>query len=233
MLVRDESTAAEVVQDCFLTLIGRQPPRERDAALRRTLVRVAYAFLRPRAGHGVRWGIPHRTPGQSAARPQRPAKAPSHMTCPVNVSLSGGYPDGRTRRRGQEPAEPPQVRGISVGFRQYYRDPFIGVPGPLGLLQRPPGTGDRRQHPPLPPGRLDPLADGHPPIAPAAFRKVDAVAVLTARSLPAPRHGSRRPAAVHTTGQILRWIRYLAKRSVSWPEVSHAMPFLASIARSG
>ena len=34
------------------------------------------------------------------------------MTCPVNVSLSGGYPDGRTRRRGQEPAEPPQVRGI-------------------------------------------------------------------------------------------------------------------------
>jgi hypothetical protein len=38
------------------------------------------------------------------------------MTCPVNVSLSGGYPDGRTRRRGQEPAEPPHVRGISVGF---------------------------------------------------------------------------------------------------------------------
>jgi len=38
------------------------------------------------------------------------------MTCPVNVSLNGGYPDVRTRRRGQEPAEPPQVRGISVGF---------------------------------------------------------------------------------------------------------------------
>jgi hypothetical protein len=49
------------------------------------------------------------------------------MTCPVNVSLSGGYPDGRTRRRGQEPAEPPQVRGIFVGFfRQYYRDPRWG-----------------------------------------------------------------------------------------------------------
>jgi len=38
------------------------------------------------------------------------------------MTLSGerlterGYPDGRTRRRGQEPAEPPQVRGISVGF---------------------------------------------------------------------------------------------------------------------
>src|SRR6266704_4141340 len=43
-------------------------------------------------------------------------RAPSHMTCPVNVSLGGGYPGGRTRRRGQEPAEPPQVRGISVGF---------------------------------------------------------------------------------------------------------------------
>ena len=66
------------------------------------------------AVHGVRKGIPNRTSGQSAARPQRPAKAPSHMTCPVNVSPSGGYPDGRTRRRGQEPAEPPQVRGISV-----------------------------------------------------------------------------------------------------------------------
>jgi hypothetical protein len=31
------------------------------------------------------------------------------MTCPVNVSPSGGYPDGRTRRRGQDPAEPLQV----------------------------------------------------------------------------------------------------------------------------
>jgi len=54
MLVRDESTAEEVVRDCFLTLIGRQPPRERDVALRHTPVRVADAFLHPRAGHGVR-----------------------------------------------------------------------------------------------------------------------------------------------------------------------------------
>ncbi len=65
---------------------------------------------------GVRKTRPNRTPGQLAARPQRLAKAPSHMICPVNVSLSGGYPDGRTRCRGQEPAEPPQVRGVSVGF---------------------------------------------------------------------------------------------------------------------
>ena len=42
------------------------------------------------AVHGVRKGIPHRTSGQSAARPQRPAKAPSHMTCPVNVSAERG-----------------------------------------------------------------------------------------------------------------------------------------------
>jgi hypothetical protein len=56
----------------------------------------------------VRMGIPNRTSEQSAARPQRAAEATSHMTCPVNVSPSGGYPDGRTRRRGQEPAEPPQ-----------------------------------------------------------------------------------------------------------------------------
>lgn len=36
-------------------------------------------------GRGVRERIPNRTSGQSAAGPQRPAKAPSHMTCPVNV----------------------------------------------------------------------------------------------------------------------------------------------------
>src|SRR5512135_3444399 len=47
------------------------------------------------------------------------------MTCPVNVSLSGGYPDGRTRRRGQEPTEPPQVRGISVGFPPVLPGPFV------------------------------------------------------------------------------------------------------------
>ncbi len=56
-----------------------------------------------------------------------------------------------------------------------------------GLLQPPPGTGDPRQHPPLPPGRRDPLTDRHSASVPAAFRKLDAVAVLTARLLPAPR----------------------------------------------
>ena len=51
---------------------------------------------------------------------------------------------------------------------------------------RHPARQTRRQHPPLPPGRLNPLADPHPPIVPAAFRKLDAVAVLTGPSLPVP-----------------------------------------------
>ena len=50
------------------------------------------------------------------------------MTCPVKVSLSGGYPDGRTRRRGQEPAR------ASAG-RRYIRWFFPPVlPGPLGRM---------------------------------------------------------------------------------------------------
>ena len=57
---------------------------------------------------------------------------------------------------------------------------------PFGLLQPPPGPGDSRQDSPLPSARLDPLADRHPPIVPAAFRKLDAVAVLTGPLLPAP-----------------------------------------------
>jgi len=40
----------------------------------------------------------------------------------------------------------------------------------------------------LAPTRLDPLADRHPPILPAAFRKLDAVAVLAGPLLPAPLH---------------------------------------------
>jgi hypothetical protein len=58
-----------------------------------------------------------------------------------------------------------------------------------GLVQPPRGTGDTGQDSPLPPGRLDPLADRHPPIVPTAFRKLDAVAVLTGPLLPAPLEG--------------------------------------------
>jgi hypothetical protein len=47
------------------------------------------------------------------------------MTCPVNVSLSGGYPDGRTRCRGQEPRRASEgQRYIRWFFRQYYQDPW-------------------------------------------------------------------------------------------------------------
>src|SRR5207244_2341488 len=59
-------------------------------------------------------------------------------------------------------------------------------PFPFGLLQPPRGTGDPGQDSPLPLGCLDLLADRHPPILPAAFRKLDAVAVLTGPLLPAP-----------------------------------------------
>ena len=60
------------------------------------------------------------------------------------------------------------------------------LPFPPGLVRPPRGTGDPRQHPPLPPGRRDPLTDRHPPNLPAALRKPAAEAVLTARLLPAP-----------------------------------------------
>jgi hypothetical protein len=59
-------------------------------------------------------------------------------------------------------------------------------PFPFGPLQPPHGKGDSRQDSPLPPARLDPLADRHPPIVPAAFRKLDALAVVTGPLLPAP-----------------------------------------------
>ena len=75
------------------------------------------------------------------------------MTCPVNVSLSGGYPDGRTRRRGQEPAEPPQVRGTSVGFSGSTTGTPFGRPrtGPGYAPPRMPPHGPRsspRRRPP-------------------------------------------------------------------------------------
>jgi hypothetical protein len=69
-------------------------------------------------------------------------------------------------------------------------------PFPFGLVQPPHGSGDPRQHPPLPSGRLDPLADRHPPSLPAAFRKLDAVTVSTPRLLPAPQPGKTHPLEV-------------------------------------
>ena len=54
---------------------------------------------------------PNRAPGQSVARPQRLAKAPSHMTCPVHVSLSGAI---RTAAPGAGAKNPPSLRRSEV-----------------------------------------------------------------------------------------------------------------------
>ena len=44
------------------------------------------------------------------------------MTCPVNVSLSGGYPDGRTRAGAKNPPSLRRAEIYPLVFRQYYRD---------------------------------------------------------------------------------------------------------------
>jgi len=62
-------------------------------------------------------------------------------------------------------------------------------PFPFGLLQPPCRPRNPGQDSPLPLACPDPLVDRHPPIVPAVFRKLDAVAVLTARLLPAPLTG--------------------------------------------
>src|SRR5450631_1556593 len=115
--------------------------------------------------------------GQPAARSSPSAASSASRPAP----LRAGAP-------GRATARPPWP-GISD------RDP-LGAgrdqrPRPFrsGLLQPPPGTGDPGQDPPLPPGRLDPLADRHPPIVPAVFGKLDALAVLTGPSLPVPQVG--------------------------------------------
>ena len=64
-------------------------------------------------------------------------------------------------------------------------------PAPTSVPVRPAPAATRHGRlasgPGAPVGRLDPLADRHPPVVPAAFRKLDAVAVLTGPLLPA--HG--------------------------------------------
>ena len=66
--------------------------------------------------------------GHPDTRPQRLAKAPSHMICPVNVSLSGRAI--RTAAPGAGAKNPPSLRRSEVYplvFRQYYRDPPAGA----------------------------------------------------------------------------------------------------------
>jgi hypothetical protein len=76
-------------------------------------------------------------------------------------------------------------------------------PGPL---QPPPGTGDPRQDPPLPPARLDPLADRHPPSLPAAFRKLDAIAAHSRG------YGGQLPGGLPVTRLASRCLRYPSRR---------------------
>src|SRR5260370_26835241 len=59
------------------------------------------------------------------------------------------------------------------------------APTPVPARPAPAATrpGKPGQDSPLAPARLDPLADRHPPILPAAFRRLDAVAVLAGSAL--------------------------------------------------
>lgn len=78
-----------------------------------------------------------------------------------------------------------------------------------GLLQPPRGTRDTGQDPSLPsrrPASIRPLSVT-PPIVPAAFRKLDALAVLTGPSLPAPlMAGTDTKACDEDWYRILRWL---------------------------
>ena len=97
------------------------------------------------------------------------------------VAVVGGLvadwrlPDDRRVDQGRR--EPGRGRGCET--RGGSQD--AGRPG--GHDRAPAGhasTADPRQHPPFPPGRRDPLTDRHLPSLPAAFRKLDTIAVLTA-----------------------------------------------------
>ena len=117
---------------------------ESPARVTEVVSQATFQACRPGRHVSVR-GSPTGHPGQSAARPQRPAKAPSHMTCPVNVSPSGGYPDGRTRRRAKNP---PSLRRSEVY-------PLVFPPVLLGS-RRGPGTAARAAS-----GVLSPVCASH------------------------------------------------------------------------
>ena len=96
-----------------------------------------HRLIRPRCTESV-WGSP-------TGRPDSRPRGHSDLEGAVSYDLSGerltggGYPDGRPGRRGQELAEPPQVRGISVGFPPVLPGPQTGhVAGEM----RSPGDDD-------------------------------------------------------------------------------------------
>ena len=139
---------------------------------------------------GRRW-----CPGRRVRCPPRNRDLPG-LASPLPAARRAPRPAHPGRRRPRAGA-PARVTARSprpgCGSRSPRRGPR---PAPTSVPVRPaspPGPGDPGQDPPLPPARLDPLADRHPPIVPAAFRKLDATAVLTGPLLPAPR-GDRRHA---------------------------------------
>jgi hypothetical protein len=74
--------------------------------------------------------------------------------------------------------------GQALTWRQMARRQMLASFAPSRRLREP--HLRPCQDSPLLPAFLDPLTDRHPPIVPTAFSKLDTVAVLTARLLPAP-----------------------------------------------
>ena len=158
---------AEVVEELSRTL--------RSAANGRTDAAPAPPgpYLRKPPRIGQPW-ISHRrrTPrrlsrGTSAAAPADPQENPRrHRPPPRHRKANGTDRNGNNRHPPAEPALS-QVKDIRPKFLQDYRDPFWRIPAAPLIVT--------------------------PPIVPAVFRKPDAVAVLTARLLPAPRSRQLRP----------------------------------------
>jgi hypothetical protein len=122
-------------------------------------------------------------PRQAADRRRRPGGRPvSRLGEPDNADLADPIAAWRPVRRSSAPA-PLRRRGPG--------------PGPTSVPVRPAPAATRHadpgQDPPPPPSRLDPLVDliVTRPIVPAAFRKLDAIAVLAGPLLPAPHAGAQ------------------------------------------
>jgi hypothetical protein len=139
-----------------------------------------------RSGSARRRRRSERRPDSTAAIVSSPARR-ARASSPASLAMR--FSTAATRAR---PAATLAVPGqSSPGRRCGSRSPRRGPgpaprPFPLGLLQPPCRPRTPCQDSPLPPACPDPLVDRHPPIVPAVFRKLDAVAVLTARLLPAP-----------------------------------------------
>ena len=82
------------------------------------------AYIDNPVGHADDHPVPQHTPGQFKKLDAVVVLTARLLTTPLNVSLSGGYPGGRSRRRGQEPRRASAgQRYIRWFFRRYYGDP--------------------------------------------------------------------------------------------------------------